>query len=79
MTKIYTEQKNLLVQYIYGECDLFSTLEIEHALEENEQLRMEFLKLKKSKLALSKVKTSPSQKSVQRILNYSKSSGIAHW
>ncbi|HPN70618.1 MAG TPA: hypothetical protein PLZ32_13920 [Saprospiraceae bacterium] len=77
MTKIYTHQKNLLVQYIYGECDLFSTLEIEHALEENESLFREFQKLKKIKNQISKVKVSPSQKSIQNVLSYSKRPDIA--
>ncbi|MBK8389813.1 MAG: hypothetical protein IPL23_11275 [Saprospiraceae bacterium] len=77
MTKIYTHQKNLLVQYIYGECDLFSTLEIEHALEENESLFREYQKLKKIKNQFSKVNVSPSQKSIQKILNYIKRPDVA--
>ena len=72
MAKIYNDQKNILVKYIYGECDLFEILEIEHAIQESETFRHEYQKLKKSKLQLLKLTLSPTDSSIDRILNYSR-------
>ncbi|MCB0648102.1 MAG: hypothetical protein KDC49_15640 [Saprospiraceae bacterium] len=77
MAEIYTDQKNMLVKFIYGECDLFETLEVEHALEENKAFKAEFLKLKKSLALLKNTEYSPGKKSMNVILEYSRNKSTA--
>jgi hypothetical protein len=70
MDKIYTEFK--LLRYYYCETDLFETLEIEHALEEDIDLKYEYKAISESLNQLNDISYSPSQSSIQNILDYSK-------
>lgn len=69
MEEIYTE--NALVRYLYKESDLFERLEIEDALENDQQFFQLFIRLKKAKNNLSHLALIPSVPSLQNILNYS--------
>lgn len=66
----YTEKK--LIQLIYGECDIFERLEMEHSLENDLCLRENYDELYKSYRSLPKVKFSPLNSSINNILNYGK-------
>ena len=68
MEQHYTENK--LVQLIYGECDLFDRLELEHSLESNDHLCEDYNTLYKAYRNLPKVKFSPKTTSIENILNY---------
>ena len=70
MDRIYTELK--LLRYYYSETDLFETLEIEHSLEEDIDLRFEYKMLVETLNELPKAKYTPSQSSINNILAYSK-------
>ena len=74
MDKIYTE--TLLIRYYYRETDLFETLELEHAMDEDIDLRSEYKVLKKTLDAMKISKFSPSQKSVNKILLHSKKMAV---
>lgn len=76
MTQIYTEQNLLL--YYYRETDLFDTLEIEDALENDDHLLEMYLELKFTLDDLSTLVLSPSKNSIQNILNYSKQTAILY-
>ncbi|HAQ38427.1 MAG TPA: hypothetical protein DCX89_03660 [Saprospirales bacterium] len=69
MEEIYTE--NALVRYLYKESDLFERLEIEDALENDQQLFRLFVRLNKAKINLSHLALLPSVTSIQNILNCS--------
>ena len=71
MDKIYTDFN--LLRYYYCETDLFETLEIEHAFDEDIDLKFEYHIMKQTLDQLSVSKFSPSKKSIDNILNYSKS------
>lgn len=77
MAEIYTYQKNMLVKFIYGECDLFETLEVEHALQEDKAFKAEFLRLKNTLAVLKNTSYSPSKKSMNVITAYSKKKSAA--
>ncbi len=70
MTHDYTP--NMLVKYIYSETDLFETLEIENAIENDQLLKESYLTLKNGYNQLPKAKFSPSQAAIDNILLYSK-------
>lgn len=70
MDIVYTE--NTLLRYYYSETDLFETLEVEHALEEDIDLRFEYKMLADSLNQLPAYKTRPSLVAINNILNYSK-------
>lgn len=70
MAKIYT--KNTLVQFLYGECDLFATLEIEHALEEDLELREEYSRLEKGFDALVNTVHQPKSETIRSLLTYAR-------
>jgi len=59
-----------LIQFIYGECDLFERLEIEDALHHNATLRAEFNELYSSYKSMPKVKFSPSSGTLKNILGF---------
>lgn len=67
----------MLVKFIYGECDLFETLEVEHALEESADMRTELTQLKKTLAVLKNTEYSPGKKSINVILAYSKKKSVA--
>jgi len=64
----YTENK--LIQFIYGEFDIFDRLEMEHSLENDLCLRENYDELYKTYKSLPKVKFSPLTSSINNILNY---------
>ena len=70
MGRIYTEET--LIRYYYSETDLFETLEIEHALEEDIDLRFEFGMVKDTLGLLNTPLYSPSQKTISTIMAYAK-------
>lgn len=70
MAKIYT--KNTLIQLLYGECNLFETLEVEHALDENFQLREEYSILKEGMDNLSETIHTPKSETIRSILTYAR-------
>ncbi len=70
MDRIYTELN--LLRYHYAETDLFETLEIEHALEEDRSLKNSYREMIETLKLLPPKRLSPSQKSLNRILDYSR-------
>ena len=69
MTHDYTP--NMLVKYIYSETDLFETLEIENAIDNDIQLKESYLHLKNGYNELPKVQFAPSQSAIDNILFFS--------
>ena len=69
MTHDYTP--NMLVKYIYSETDLFETLEIENAIDNDVQLKESYLTLKNGYNMLPKVQFAPSQSAIDNILFFS--------
>ena len=65
----YTEKK--LIQLIYGECDIFERLEMEHSLENDLCLRDNYDELYKAYKSLPKVKFSPLNSTIDNLINYS--------
>ena len=70
MTHDYTP--NMLVKYIYSETDIFETLEIENAIENDQMLKESYLTLKNGYRELPKAQFSPAQSSIDNILLFSK-------
>ena len=69
MTHNYTP--HMLVKYIYSETDLFETLEIENAIENDQMLKESYLTLKNGFTQLPKAQFSPSQSAIDNILFFS--------
>ncbi|HRX28320.1 MAG TPA: hypothetical protein P5235_02980 [Saprospiraceae bacterium] len=74
MDKDYTE--NLLLRYIYGECDILEKLEIEDSLEHDLELHGVFKTMKNAQSSLPKVSFKPKTTSVNNILGYSKACAL---
>ncbi len=70
MDIIYTEIT--LLRYYYSETDLFETLEVEHALEEDIDLRFEYKMLVESIQEIPTSKFGPSLSAINNILSYSR-------
>lgn len=70
MEQTYTQPN--LIQYLYGDCDVFETFEIEHALDEDSILRAEYEGLCKVKAILLDTKMSPSLKVCDKIKFYAR-------
>ena len=68
MEQNYTELN--LLQLIYGECDIFERLEMEHQLEESLCLRNNYDELYRSYQELPKVKFSPTTGTIANIIHY---------
>jgi len=68
MEQHYTEKN--LIQLIYGECDIFERLEMEHSIENNPELKENYNELNKAYRSLPKVKFSPLTSTIKNILNY---------
>lgn len=66
-----TSTQNQLIQHVYGETPLFARLEMDFLLSQEKALKEEFKSLQSSAALLPKVKFSPSNKSLNAILNYS--------
>jgi hypothetical protein len=65
-----------LLKYLYKETDLFETLEVEYAIEDNNAVKKEFKKLKKMHLLLSSLQFTPSNNCINNILNYSSKTNL---
>ncbi len=75
MEKYYTELQ--LIKFIYGECDILEKLEIEYALENDENVSDTYANIKKRINHMPKVKFRPKSSTLSEIMDYSKSSLIA--
>jgi hypothetical protein len=69
MNKFYTEEN--LIAFYYQDCDLFTTLEIEHTLETDVEANNQYVEIYESIMKLDELKVSPSKKSINNILSYS--------
>jgi len=74
MTHNYTPE--LLITYVYGETDIADRLELEYALENNAQLKAQYLDILNSYKNVPKVTFSPKKSTLDNILNYSKSTSL---
>jgi hypothetical protein len=70
---IHTYTENQVIQFIFREVDLFTRLEMEFAMEDDSTLLETYHELLEAKQSLPDVHFSPSAKSINRILEYSKS------
>ena len=70
MEHSYTENK--IVQFIYGECDILERLELEDAIENDMFIKESYLSILDAYRMLPDVKFSPSDKTIDSILAYSK-------
>ena len=70
MNQIYTDET--FIQFYYHECDLFETLEIEHALENDAATFEAYHGIKEVLDSLSSITYSPSQQTIRQIMKYSK-------
>lgn len=71
MAQIYT--KNILLQFMYKELDLFTKLEMEFAMDEDSTLLEQYKYLKEGYDLLPKVTFSPKRSVLNKVLEYSKS------
>ncbi|MBK8055703.1 MAG: hypothetical protein IPK35_21125 [Saprospiraceae bacterium] len=71
MIHAYTE--NQVIQFIFREVDLFTRLEMEFAMEDDSTLLETYHELLEAKQSLPDVRFSPSAKSINRVLEYSRS------
>lgn len=67
---------NLIIKYLYKEIPTLKKLELENAIDDNKDLRKEFVDLKSAFRSLPKVSFYPSDKSLKSILDYSKLSSL---
>lgn len=74
MERFYTE--NALIRYIYKESDFFETLEVEHALDYEEDIKQRYLELCKLFNELPKVQFAPSINTIETILSYSRNTAF---
>lgn len=72
MTHNYTPE--LLINYVYGELDIADRFELEYALENNANIRAQYLDILKSYKSIPRVMFSPQKSNINNILNYSKRS-----
>ena len=70
MKQIYTDET--FIQFYYNECDLFETLEIEDALENDAAIFEVYHGIKEVLDSLSNISYSPSQQAIRQIMKYSK-------
>lgn len=61
---------NKLINLIYGECDLFEQLELEHAIEHDAALSEQYRTLMAAYKSLHKVTFSPRSSTIAKILSY---------
>lgn len=74
MTHNYTPE--LLIKYIYGETDIADRLELEYTLENNAQIRAQYLDILNSYRNVPKASFSPKKSTLDNILNYSASNSL---
>lgn len=72
----HTSTLNFLIKFFYKETSLTQTLEIENAIENDEETRREYTTLKRTFKLLPKVKFYPSDSVIDNILNYSKNTSL---
>lgn len=70
MNKINT--LNYLVLYLYNETKITDTVLIQNAIDTNQEIAETYQDLKDAKALIHETLMTPSQKSIQTILNYSK-------
>jgi len=70
MNKITT--LNYLVLYLYNETKMTDTVLIQNAIDTNHEIAETYQDLKDAKALINETVMTPSQKSIQTILNYSK-------
>ncbi len=70
MNKITT--LNYLVLYLYNETKITDTVLIQNAIDTNQEIAETYQDLKYAKALIHETLMTPSQKSIQTILNYSK-------
>lgn len=66
----------LLIKYMYRETDIADRLELEHALDHNSDLRIQYLDLLNSYRNLPKVTFSPEKSTIDNILAYSQATSM---
>ncbi|MBK8517492.1 MAG: hypothetical protein IPL55_14750 [Saprospiraceae bacterium] len=69
---IHSYTQNQIIQFVYRECDLFTKLEMEFAMEDDSTLMDEYQAYLTSSQVLPDVRFSPKNTSVNNILQYSK-------
>lgn len=74
MVKNFTLNK--LIQFIYGETNLIERLEIENAIEEDENLKKSYLDLYNGYKSYPKVKFFPRKSTIANILKYNENSAL---
>lgn len=74
MTHNYTPE--LLIKYVYGEYDIADRLELEYVLENNAQVRAQYLDILNSYKNVPKATFSPKKSTMASILNYSASASL---
>jgi len=62
---------NLLLKYLYGETSILLKLEVENAIQEDDQVKERFQELQKGYKMFPKVSFYPSDKTMNAILNFS--------
>jgi hypothetical protein len=70
MIQMYTEES--LIRFLYNEADLFEKLELEFALEEDSTLLESYEHLNEGYASLPEIQFRPSEKTISKILAYSK-------
>ena len=73
----HSYNSNSLISFLYGDCSLFSKLEIEHWIAENNTVEVECDALRNAVRSLPKVKFAPAHSTIENILNFSKQKGIS--
>ncbi|WP_297693512.1 hypothetical protein [uncultured Eudoraea sp.] len=68
MVRNFTLHK--IIQFIYGELGVLERLELENAIEENEEVRKSYFRLFNAYKNFPKVKFYPKKSSIQNILKY---------
>ena len=74
MDKLYTE--NALIRYIYKDSDFFEKLEVEHAIEFEDDVNKLYLDLCELFDVLPKVQFAPAKNTIDKILSYSRNTAF---
>ena len=74
MERLYTE--NVLIRYIYKESDFFERLEVEHAIEYEEDIRNIYIELCEVFDELPKLEFTPSENIIENILSFSRNTAF---
>ncbi len=63
---------NSLVSFLYGDCSIFTKMEVEHWLENSQEVAKEYETLKDSLWSLPKVSFQPAKRTIENILHFNK-------